>query len=145
MSANIRIIATITSLFLTAWSLLVSNSTVAQPQTSNPVIVATLDGAIGPASEDHLARILSQAQQSNAQLVVLQLNTPGGLDSAMRTMVADILASPVPVVTWVTPSGARAASAGTYILMASHVAAMAPATNTGSSTPVAGGGGGTSF
>ncbi|MDX1589132.1 MAG: nodulation protein NfeD [Oleiphilaceae bacterium] len=106
------------------------------------VWVMTLDGAIGPASASWFIRTLESAEKADADLLVLELDTPGGLDSAMRDMIQKILDSRVPVATYVTPSGARAASAGTYILYGSHVAAMAPATNLGSATPVQMGGGG---
>jgi membrane-bound serine protease (ClpP class) len=107
---------------------------VAQPPSA--VWLTDLDGPVGPASADHIQRTLARAAQNDAALLVLRMNTPGGLDSAMRDIVSAILESPVPVATWVAPSGARAASAGTYITAASHIAAMAPATNIGSSTPV---------
>jgi len=98
--------------------------------------VLEINGAIGPATSHYVVHGIEAAQKDGSRLVVLEMDTPGGLDSSMRDIIRAILASSVPVASYVSPPGARAASAGTYILYASHIAAMAPATNLGAATPV---------
>lgn len=117
-----------------ALSLLCCGSSV--PARAAEAIVIDVDGAIGPATSDFVEKSLHEAESRGAGLVVLRMDTPGGLDSSMRSIVKSINASSVPVVGYVAPSGARAASAGTYILYACHIAAMAPGTNLGAATPV---------
>lgn len=105
-------------------------------ESSRVAVVVTIDGAIGPASASYVREALAKASERRAEVVLLRMNTPGGLNSSMREIIADVLASPIPVVGYVAPSGAHAASAGTYILYATHIAAMAPGTNIGAATPV---------
>ncbi|MFT6925539.1 MAG: membrane-bound serine protease (ClpP class) [Psychromonas sp.] len=105
--------------------------------SAKEVWVIPIQGAIGPATSDYIEREFELAQQQDVSLLILKMDTPGGLDSAMRSIIRNITSSTVPVATWVGPNGARAASAGTYILLASHIAVMANATNLGAATPVA--------
>ncbi len=105
------------------------------------VAVLTIKGPIGPAVADYVSRGIDKAVDQGATAIVLKMDTPGGLDTSMREIIKDILAAPVPVIGYVGPRGARAASAGTYILYATHLAAMAPATELGAATPVQVGGG----
>jgi membrane-bound serine protease (ClpP class) len=113
---------------------------VAATAHAREVWVVELDGPITPATADYFISSLDDAHDAGASVLILQLDTPGGLDQSMRDMIKEILASRIPVVVYVAPNGSRAASAGTYLLYASHFAAMAPATNVGSSTPVSIGG-----
>lgn len=117
--------ALIFALLLTAFSVSADN-----------VWVIEIRGGIGPATSDYVAREIEDARDEQASFIVLKMDTPGGLDTSMRDIIRAVTTSSIPVATWVGPSGARAASAGTYILLASHVAAMAPGTNLGAATPV---------
>jgi len=105
-------------------------------------MVATIAASINPVTADYLSSVIEKAEEAGAALLVVELDTPGGLDSAMRQMVQEIIKTRIPVVVYVSPSGARSASAGVLITLASDVAAMAPGTNIGAAHPVSVGGGG---
>ena len=111
-----------------------------QGETRDKAVLLSVDDAIGPAITDYIERGLDKAHEAGAEIVIIQLDTPGGLDLAMRSIIQAVIASPVPVAIHVAPSGARAASAGTYMMYAAHIAAMAPGTNLGAATPVQMGG-----
>ncbi len=108
----------------------------AQPAADRPILLVDIKGAIGVVSAEQLAKALQRAAASGAQALIVRMDTPGGLLSSTREMIQAILASPVPVVMYVAPNGSRAASAGTYLMYASHVAAMAPSTHLGAATPI---------
>jgi membrane-bound serine protease (ClpP class) len=115
---------------------LLSLATYAASAADETVVVLEIKGGIGVATADYLATGIRHAEERNAELIIIDIDTPGGLAKPMRDMVQDILGSSVPVATYVSPAGARADSAGTYILLASHIAAMAPTTHLGAATPV---------
>ena len=130
-------------LILVSLLMLMAGATSAQADTQAQaphIAELTIDGAIGPATKDYILRSIDTAYDAGATAILIRMDTPGGLDAATRDMIKGLLASPLPVVTYVHPAGARAASAGTYILYGSHIAAMTPATSLGAATPVQMGG-----
>lgn len=110
-------------------------------QAATPAVLLKVDGPIGPAVDDYLGRAFEDAENIEAPVIIIRMNTPGGLNTSMRAIIGKILDSPIPVAVYIAPEGARGASAGTYILYAAHVGAMAPATSVGAATPVKMGGG----
>jgi membrane-bound serine protease (ClpP class) len=137
----LRALLGLSALVAAACLLLLAPGPAARSQADTEGVLIPVTGAIGPATSDFFVRQLRAAQEDGAKLVVVRIDTPGGLETSMRDMIQAILAADVPVVAYVAPSGARAASAGTFLMYASHVAAMAPATNLGAATPVQIGGG----
>jgi len=122
--------------------LIVACTAIVAQAASPTIVVLTIDGTINPVLADYISRGIEDAEDSNATACIIQMDTPGGLDTAMRDIIQQIVNARVPVVVYVSPSGARAASAGTYITLAAHVAVMAPNTAIGAATPVALGSGG---
>ncbi len=125
---------------IVAFGLLLCSAFSQAEQQANGYLLE-LKGPVGPAMSDYIHRGIDKVWSARGALIILRIDTPGGLDTSMREIVKDVLQSPVPIVSYVAPSGARAASAGTYIVYASQVAAMAPGTNLGAATPVQIGGG----
>ncbi len=125
--------AAVASLFILATALTVSSSFARSPYAA----VLSVGGIINPAMASYVDRGIAQAEDTGASVIVIEMDTPGGLDTSMRDIIQHVIASKVPIVAYVSPSGARAASAGVYITYAAHIAAMAPSTNIGSAHPVA--------
>lgn len=139
--ANVLISQTLYRLAITSAALMVA-ATIAFGQATDKsaprpiVLLAAIEGPIGPATTRHVEKVIEEAAERQAEVLILRLDTPGGLADAMRDIISEILSSATPVVGYVAPPGAHAASAGTYILYATHIAAMAPGTNLGAATPV---------
>src|SRR5690554_2071530 len=127
------------SWFLIAVGVLLHGPT--RAQAPGGIALLEVQGAISPATSDFIIRGIEDAEATGAQLLVIELDTPGGLDASMRAIIRRMLSAQLPIAVYVAPGGARAASAGTFILYASHIAAMTPASNLGAASPVAIGGG----
>lgn len=127
-------------LFVIFTAFFISTSVFSETQKTktqkNNVIVITVNGVINPSSAEYIGKSIKKANERKPEALIIELDTPGGLDTSMRIIVKDIIGSEVPVVVYVSPSGARAASAGVFIMLASHVAAMSPGTNIGAAHPV---------
>lgn len=125
----------------TSWALALLLLPASLGRAAEPIVVATYEGVINPVAAEYVHDALVYARTIGAQALILRLDTPGGLDTTMRLIIKDFTASAIPVIVYVAPSGGRAASAGVFITLAAHVAAMAPGTNIGAAHPVAMGGG----
>ena len=140
-TAQVTIVRLITTWLVVVLLLTMVGQVFAQDSNQDgAVYIAEVTGIISPPVVTYVGRVIDEAARKNASLVIIQMDTPGGLDTSMREIIQDMLESPVPIAVYVAPDGARAASAGLFLLMAGHIAAMAPATNTGSASPVAMGG-----
>ncbi|HSF67032.1 MAG TPA: nodulation protein NfeD [Nitrospiraceae bacterium] len=131
----------IAAIITVATTLCAASGAAETPASGGFVVVATYEGVINPVAAEYLHDTLFEAHTQGARALIIKLDTPGGLDTSMRMIIKDITAAPIPVVVYVSPSGGRAASAGTFITLAGHVAAMAPGTSIGAAHPVAMGGG----
>src|SRR5690554_5280359 len=123
------------SWFLIAVGVLLHGPT--RAQAPGEIMVLEVQGAISPATSDFIIQGIASAETAGAQLLIIELDTPGGLDASMRAIIRRMLSAQLPIAVYVAPGGARAASAGTFILYASHLAAMTPASNLGAASPVA--------
>lgn len=125
-----------TLFFCLIFSILLWQAPIQASTETRHAVIFNINGPIGPATANFVHHSLQSAYDKHASLIIIRMDTPGGLDSSMREIIRDMLASPIPIIVYVTPSGARAASAGAYILYASHLSAMTPGTNIGAATPI---------
>lgn len=136
MSRKLTIISALLLILFISNAILVRQAHDASEEQGRQVMVITVNGVINPVSAEYIGRSIKTANEKKVEALVIELDTPGGLDTSMRSSVKDIIGSDVPVVVYVSPSGARAASAGVFITLAAHIAAMAPGTNIGAAHPV---------